>query len=296
MPVYHKVVLSMDIVINKEIASPPECALKIPYQANFYHNLLTCLDYPLSGEQAKGPKADEDLYPPIANLLAQLHDLKGNWLIISPIHWEATHNDAMITAFGSALELSDKESHQWFDALSEFLAPLTYRLFYHDAYTWLLQCDGQPTITAKPIHNLLHQSMMPELKNLDETLFWQRFITETQMFFSTHPLNKARLGVHSINGLWVWGAGPLGAPVQKPLICNEPNLLKLSQLLSTKVISGQFPQNPAKNSVLLLEDLNQPDRILLEEQFQSYTVRWYWNNMAYLTKPKRWWSRIIGII
>ena len=286
----------MDIIINADIISIPDGAVQIPQQANFYHNILTCLDTPYAYLRQTVPKADEASYPPIATLLSRYHGLKGDWLIMSPLHWEATHNDAMITALGYELQLSNQESQQWFDVLSDFLAPLHYTLYYHDAYTWLIQCPNQPRITAKPICKLLHQSIMPELKSLDDTLFWQRFITETQMFLGSHPLNKARKGLHPINGVWVWGGGPLGMPVQTPLVCNHPNLLQLGTLLSTHVIHGPVPQKPAKNSVLLFNELSQSDRLLLQDQLQSYTVRWYWNNMAYLTKRKRWWSRVIGVI
>ncbi len=286
----------MDIVINTDLTSIPKGAVPIPHQANFYHNILGCLYHPVSKKQGTLAKADEDCYPPIAKLLSHIHNLEGDWLIVSPLHWEATHNDALITAVGHELQLSDEASRQWFDALSAFLAPFNQKLYYHDACTWLIQCHEEHQISAKPVYRLLHQSMIPELKNLDKTLFWQRFITETQMFFSTHPLNKARIGLPSVNGVWVWGAGPLRARVQTPIICDDPHLLPLARLLSTHVIQGPLPQKPDKKSVILFNHLNLTHRIALEHQLKSQPVRWYWNNLAYLIQPKRWWSRIIGII
>ena len=202
----------------------------------------------------------------------------------------------MITACGNELELSDEEARLWFDGLSAFLAPLNYSLYYHDAHTWLIQNDQLPHITAKPIYTLSHQSLMPELKNLDETLFWQQFITETQMFLSAHSLNKARKTLYPINGVWIWGGGPVGEPATIPLICNEPNLIQLGKLLSTEVQQGTWDPKHAKHSILILNKLNTTDRLLLEQKLASYTVCWYWNNMAYLKKPKRWWSRMIGKI
>lgn len=286
----------MDIVINADIISIPDGAIQIPQQANFYHNILNCLNTPITCFKQTVPNKDEAFPPPIATLLSRYHGLEGDWLIMSPLHWEATHNDAMITASGHELQLSNQESQQWFKILNDFLTPLDYSLYYHDAYTWLIQCADHPTVTAKPIHNLLHHSIMPELKNLDDTLFWQQFITETQMFLGSHPLNKARKGLPSINGVWVWGGGPLPAPGQTPLVCYHSNLVQLGTLLSTQVIDEPLPLKSANHSVLLFNELSEADRLLLQDQLQSYNVRWYWNNLAYLTKQKRWWSRIIGII
>ena len=141
-----------------------------------------------------------------ADALRRLHGLEGDWLIVSPIYWEATHNDAMIMACGEMLDLSDEESRQWFAALAKFLVNDKVTLHYHDANTWLIQFDECPPINAKPVHSLLQQSMMQQLAALDPTLFWSRFLTENQMFFSEHPLNKARTGRYPVNGVWIWGS------------------------------------------------------------------------------------------
>ena len=184
----------MDIVINADIDEVPEGHFPILNQGNFYHNILTCLGY--SYEK-----------PPVADLLRRYHGLEGQWLIASPIHWQATHNDAMIVASGSELQLSDQVSRLWFAAFKEFVTADHFNVHYHDAHTWLIQCDGKPLLDSKPVHTLHHKSLMPELRKLDETLYWQRLITEGQMFFSEHPLNKDRLASYSINGLWFWGGG-----------------------------------------------------------------------------------------
>ena len=269
---------NMDVVINAEITEVPAGHTPITTYGNFYHNILACLDYPKDA-------------PPVADLLRSYYRLDGDWLIASPIHWQATHNDAMITALGSELQLSEIQSRAWFAALAEFVASDISNLYYHDPHTWLLQCDGKPQLTAKPVHTLHHQSMMPELKRLDKTLFWQRFITENQMFFSTHPLNKARTEVYPINGLWLWGNGKLQACGQKQLICSDESLWQLARVLSTNVSEYQSVPSIADNSVLLFSELGQHELCALQTRLQKNKVRWYWNNVAYLTKPRNWWSR-----
>lgn len=271
----------MDIVINAEIESVPEGSLAIASRGNYYHHLLACLDYP-------------DPYPPVADLLRRFHGLEGQCLIASPIHWQATHNDAMIVASGNDLQLSEPESRLWFAALAEFLAADNMQLYFHDATTWLLQCEGKPALIAKPVHSLLHQSMMPQLRNLDESLFWQRLITETQMFLSAHPLNQSGKGKQPINGIWIWGSGSLLEKKQKPCIASDKDSHALARLLSKEVHESHLTAPLTKDTVLLFSDLAPQDRLALQTRLEKYKLRWYWNNIAYETPAKRWFSRLIG--
>ena len=270
----------MDVVINAELVEAPVCSTPLPHQRNYYHHIFSCL-------------LDSSESPPVADLLRKYYGLEGHWLIASPIYWQATHNDAMIVACGQALELSESDSLRWYSALAQFVKPYNINLHYHDAYTRLINVDNLPQITAKSVYTLLHQSLLAEIRALDPTLFWQRFITESQMFFSAHPLNKERGETNPINGIWIWGDGKLLENHLKPLVCQNDELLKLAQLLSTKV-SGYSPSAPiSKNSLFLFGELNPSELHVLELQSQKHTVRWYWNNIAYLTKPKSWISRLI---
>lgn len=266
----------MDVVINSDINTEFEGGLPIVNQGDYYHNLLTCLGYPIDA-------------PPVADLLRRYHGLDGDWLIASPIYWQATHNDAMIMASGSELQLSDQESQRWFSVLDEFVRADKTKLHYHDANTWLIQVDEHPEITAKPVHRLLHQSMTDQLKALDPTLFWQRFITENQMMFSQHSLNNSRMDTNPINGLWVWGGGHLNSQLQRLLVCDDEQTFKLAGLLSTQVRYLQPGKKLDKHAVIL----STPDQVArLKIQLQKNTVRWYWNNKAYLTQPQNRWSRL----
>ncbi len=267
----------MYIVINANLDSVPEDSIPMTGQGNFYHNLLCSLGYPSS-------------HPPVADLLRHYHDLQGQWLVVSPIHWQATHNDAMIVASDRELELSDSESRLWFAAFAEFIVPDKMNLHYYDAQTWLLQCDHLPPISAKPVHTLVQQSLTSQLLQLDDTLFWQRFITECQMFFSAHPLNKTRTAC-PINGLWFWGNGTLGEKAQKTLVSDD-SLHDLAALLSTRVRSYSSSESYTKDSVLLFQDINPEELHTLQSKLQKYTVHWYWNNLAYDSKPKGWLSRL----
>lgn len=273
-------IVRMHIVVNEERSLAPVGITPLIHHGNFYHHVLSCLAYPLDS-------------PPVGDLLRRYHGLDGQWLVASPIFWQATHNDAMIVSSGDELNLSEKESRRWFVALAEFVAADNINLHYHDAHTWLLQYDARPLIFAKPVYKMHHQSMMPALKALDKTLFWQRFITENQMFFSGHVLNKARIGLHPINGLWIWGGGQLRERVDTPMYC-AGSLAKLASLVSINVNDLETTQRLAKNGVVLLKSLSADELLTLQTRLQKYTTHWYWNNVAYLSKPKSFMSRLMG--
>jgi len=263
----------MDIIINH--AGALKDHQPIPALGNFYHQLFACLGY-----------ADEQFA--LADLLRQYHQLKGRWLMVSPIHWQATHNDAMIMAAGDELAWSVEESRQCFDVFSRFVHEDGMTALYHDKTTWLLRCDGKPEMNAVPVHGLLHQSLMKALQQLDSTLFWQRFLTETQMLFNTQPLNQSL-----VNGVWIWGAGSLPAPVHKPIVVSSERLHQLASLLSTEVLNEKSISVYPKNSILLFESLAEPEREALQSRVAKERVHWYWNNIAYTTKPPSLWSRLM---
>ena len=262
----------MDIIVNS-ISTLNE---GIRDASNYYHNILTCLGYPSN-------------HAPVADLLRRYHKLDGHWLIASPIHWQATHNDAMIMACDEALDLPDAESRRWFEALTAFLVNDEVTLFYHDAYTWLIKFDECPPIHAQPVHVLIQQSMMQQLQALDSSLFWSRFLTENQMFFSEHALNKARAGRYPINGVWIWGGGELNVRGTRPLVCGDEVACDLARLLSMNVSRYQPNQRYPKDAIALFSSFEEEQAC----QFEKNTVHWYWKNTAYITKSKGWLARFI---
>ena len=146
-----EVIFDGNLLLAPPLAFPPlsfKDALPIPNYGCFYHNILSCLGYDASK-------------PPVADLLRQFHGLDGSWVIASPIHWQATHNDVMLTAVGENLHVSEHEGALWFEALVDLVLPLNMRCFKHNAYTWLIQLtDAYLAPNAAPVHTLSHQSMI----------------------------------------------------------------------------------------------------------------------------------------
>lgn len=217
---------------------------------------------------------------PVAELLARYHGLSGVWTVLSPIHWEATHNDALMMSGGDA-------PRDLFDAFQSFLAEENMQLYYHDATTWLLQCDAHSLPHTKPLHAVLQQSMRPILKSLETEPFWLRFLTEAQMFLSGHQ--------HTINGVWFWGESPCHAPDNKPLVIYGDDAWRAAlQLISTDVSMYQPDMKCSKQSVCFMPVYDSGAVQSLAAELAQQHVCWSWNDIDNITKPKRFWTRFRG--
>lgn len=261
----------MDVIIDAECSGTPVDAELLSSHGSFTLNLLAQLNY-------------DSLNPPVADLLAVAHHLDGDWLVVTPIHWEASHNDAMIVAAGQYLNLEEIEARSGFDILSSFLAPEGMTLYYCDKETWLLSNPAKAEIHAKPFFQIINHSLMPELSQLDSTMYWQKFFTECQMLFASQSKTSV------INGVWVWGGAKLGS--KKALsICADADFLPLAQACS-KSVTLYTPDVELKQFQIVL--LKNKDNLSPKHQAElnQISARWYWNNSAYKTRSFNWFTRI----
>ncbi len=266
----------MHVVVNSIKEDVPVGSESLNGQKNYHHNILLCLGY----------KPDN---LPLANFLALYQQLPGRWLVASPIHWQATHNDAMIVANGQELELTEQESRLWFSEVAQFLHADQFTPVFHDAHTWLFKIDDKPQITSQSPLTILHQSIMPILTRLDTSFYWQRLITELQMYLTAHPLNEKRQPKLAINGLWFWGEAEFSFSGNRTVVTDDEVLLnhthQFSPLTPMTVIK--------KNHLVIINDPKQIEFCNLTAKMRKNKVHWYWNNLAYCTKVS-WWSRIRG--
>lgn len=264
----------MDVIIKGNVDELPSESSPLETQNDWVLNFLVSLGY-----QANDP--------PIGDFLSQYHQLTGKWIVASPIHWEATHNDAMIIAEGASLTLTDEESRSLFADVAAFLREDGIELYYHNAHTWLVNVDNKPELVSPPPHLMLHHSMMPFLEKMDKTLYWQRIMTELQMFLS----NKQGLGKHSVNGLWFYGSGLFTMESNKKIITDNQLLLNHFSPNCRDLTTDAI--DTASNDVILLITQQTSANIdALRASLKKYAVRWFWNNKAYLTPANYWWRKL----
>ncbi|KTC96624.1 hypothetical protein [Legionella erythra] len=265
----------MDVIINSACDDIPARSIPLVTQGHYLTNTLAALGY-------------DPVNPPLADLLRRYHKLEGDWLIATPIHWQATHNDAMIIAAGDELALNEPLAKIWFAEVSQLLKEDGFELVYHSPDLWLVNTGGKGAGQFPAIHSMLHQSMMPVLQNMGESMFWQKLMTELQMFMSTHPLNSAKNRSMPVNGLWFWGGGELHTDHHRPLLSNDDLLLTVFP--ACRVLhEATFPAD----SVIVIGD-GHPDAVtkLLKITAKTKRTQWYWNNAAYQCKRLPWWSRL----
>ena len=269
----------MDVVISNSLDKPPTRHSMLTPVGHYYHQILTCLGYPL-------------VRPPVADLLRQLHGLSGQWLVVSPLFWEASHNDAQVVAIGDELGLSEDQGQVWFERFAEHARHYFPQCRYHDATTWLIQVDGCPDVFAKPIQFMRQQSLFPQLAHLDDSGFWPRILTEVQMLFNqAQPLPAQRC---PINGIWVWGQGTLQIPGECLILTDSDVTYQLGGLLSTQVQAISTTDAFPDSALLILEHVS--TLAAIQSKIDRRSVNWYWNNTAYKTQAKPWFKRLWGAL
>ncbi len=261
----------MDVIINSECQVVPEQNNEIPTAGNALLYLLNCLGY-------------DPHDPPLADLLRKFHHLEGDWLLLSPVNWQATHNDAFIAAVGKELQWSEAEAKSWFEIFEDYFATEGMSLYYHEAENWLLHDPLQRPLKAKPVYQLLGKSLMPELAQLDQDLFWQKFFTETQMLLASRPHHSL------VNGMWPWGNAKLDAKKSKA-ICVDDYFLPVAQQCSANVTLYNPKVKLKEYSILLFNEFSTLSQEH-QEELKKLPVQWYWNNTMYSSNNNKWYKRL----
>ena len=77
-----------------------------------------------------------------------------------------------------------------------------------------LHLARHPEIQTLPLERMLGRPVTDFLAGGKERERWRRWLTEVQMLFANHHVNLRRQveGRPSVNGLWLWGEGPVPPP------------------------------------------------------------------------------------
>lgn len=255
------------LIVNEAISSVPSQSEEIEASSDPMLNLFMALGY-------------SKYQYPYAVWLKSLYQLEGQWQIMTPIFWEASHNDAFLLSAGEMFESLGSALTPYFEVIQKDVESLGGMLIQHNAWTWLLYLPNAPLIEAAYPQSLLNQSLKSHLSALDPQGYWQRYLTEIQMlleqfsFYQTKPI---------LNGVWIWGQA---APIQThhTIYLNQANLLPfLSQLGQAQMIDND--QSRFKTpSVIYLDKPQMNITQILSKITLPY--RYYGTNMGYLLKKK----------
>lgn len=253
----------MQLVINAATEVFPESAQEVSALNNYHLNILSAL-YP----------GEKNL--PLADLLCHYHGLKGEWIVVSPLHWHATHNDVIVDGIYDSLMLDELKAQALFSRLQEWMQIEGMPMVYHDCYHWLLQIDNKPPIKSVALPYLLQLPLTPILRAMDSSQYWQRLFTELQMWMHQNMPDSM------VNGVWFYGEGKLDWR-QSPIFSDDPDLL---QHFPNQVNTLQSQTIAAENALWILQT-NPPD---LNKRCQPVATTWFWNNKTYQLPAKPWWK------
>ncbi|ATW01692.1 hypothetical protein CCU22_00375 [Candidatus Legionella polyplacis] len=244
---------------------------------SYYYNILISLGFSF-------------VYPPLANLISIYCNIsiKEQWLVVSLVHWKLYYNQVMIVASDSSLQLNELESRLWFYEISQFFKSDDINLIYYNPYIWLINIKNKPLIYNPSIYVLLNKPIYPSLFYLDKTLFWQKKITELQMYLYSHSLNKWRPPGLTINSLWIWGHGKFIFPKLIKIITNDLILLKYFSEFNN-IMNFSYKSKFDKNCCVFIKYPKEEIFIFLKKKLKKYSTYWHWNNVSLYYQAKRFW-------
>lgn len=231
-------------------------------------NLLTALSY------------EQDNLP-YAQVLAQYYGLSGDCLIVSPISWEASHNDVIMSAQGPALCLDEHEARRYFSVLEAYFKEDGHFLHWHDQHTWLLQKNNSIALLAPPVTVLAQQSLMPIISSLGTEHYWARILTEVQMLFA-HLSFESVTSRFPVNGVWIWGGGNIEQKTNRCIKTDDEHALSLFSPLTHHVELYQGLNEVDEDDLIVLMNAQSLDYTELNCLRRSMPIYYYGIEHAYL--------------
>jgi hypothetical protein len=180
----------------------------------------------------------------------------GNWLRADPVHLRADR-DRVLLIPGAGFEIALDEAQQLCEALNRhFSAQFTLHAFAPDC--WGLQAKAAMSLQTRPPIEIAGRDIDAELPDKR----WHALLNEIQMALYQHAVNTARetRGEPVVNGIWLWGAGPLPAKANGPwqsVSATDPVALGLAKL------AGVRHQVPAAGAAPWLERAPEDGRHLV---------------------------------
>jgi len=180
----------------------------------------------------------------------------GFWLRADPVHLRADR-DRVLLIPSAGFELDIEEARRLCEALNQhYSGQFTLQAFTPDC--WGLLANTEMPVQTRPPIEIAGRDMDAELPDKR----WHALLNEIQMALYQHAVNTAReaRGAPVVNGVWLWGAGPLPAGVQGPwqsVSAGDPVALGLAKL------AGMRHRAPGPGAASWLERAPEDGRHLL---------------------------------
>lgn len=169
----------------------------------------------------------------------------GWWLRADPVHLRADlHGVWLADARMLAIDLA--EAQALVAAFNQTFATDGLRLDAPRPDRWYLRLPDDPGVRTHPLENAIGRDIQPLLPYGPASRRWHTLLTEAQMLFHAHPVNRTREERNQplLNGIWLWGGGVCPTGIRAPaagLYANDPLTRGLARLAGTTV--GPVPAN-----------------------------------------------------
>lgn len=139
----------------------------------------------------------------------------GWWLRADPVHLRPDQRGVFLVD-ARALAIEPVEAAALTTAFDHTFAADGLRLYAPHPERWYLRLPDDPGLYTYPLVDAIGRDINPLLPHGPNARRWHTLLTEAQMLFHAHPINRARDERRQpmINGLWLWGGGFLPACTQ----------------------------------------------------------------------------------
>ena len=142
---------------------------------------------------------------------------EGWWLRADPVHLRPDQRGIFL-ADARVLAIEPVEAASLAAAFDHTFASDGLQLQVVNPNRWYLRLADDPGLRTYPLADAIGRDINSLLPHGSNARRWHTLLTEAQMLFHSHPVNRAREERNQplINGLWLWGGGPLVSSVRAP--------------------------------------------------------------------------------
>ena len=219
-----------------------------------------------------------------AFLAQQMGLPSGQWMVVSPVHCQVTHNDAMIIATCQEFEWQSA-MEDYYQSFVKWMAQDGIPVHRFSNTIWLMDASHLPELNTLPLDEMNHRSLQPYLSNLPSP--WLKWWTEVQMML--HGVYGQ--GPYAVNAVWPWGGGVLPT-FDNIWTLSENHLYREMLKIYPQVAVWQSHVKLKDQAIFLIEDTEQS--LLSKLPLNQFVSHWWWLDTHAEIPAKTMWDTFKG--